>query len=168
MYPHLHYWQVGCNVAIVTFCILMLSLTVVTDPGFLKNTQNDFLHLLEVVDCAQLCPDCQTIRTSRSRHCSICNRCVERFDHHCPWVNNCVGIRNHNYFYLFVISMFATLAISISQAGYLIYLIIQGNYEQEPNAIPRLIPIEASLAMTSFQLVVAGLFLFPVLWLCFV
>ena len=117
IYPHLRYWQVGCNVAIVIFCILMLTLTVVTDPGYLKNTQNDFLHLLEVVDCAQLCPDCQTIRTSRSRHCSICNRCVERFDHHCPWVNNCVGVGNHNYFFLFVISMFATLAISVSHAG---------------------------------------------------
>lgn len=52
-----------------------------------------------------MCPDCLVLRTPRSRHCAICNRCVERFDHHCPWLNNCVGIRNHNSFIIFLVSL---------------------------------------------------------------
>lgn len=49
-----------------------------------------------------LCPDCKLIRTPRSRHCYFCERCVDRFDHHCPWVNNCIGKSNFAKFYLFV------------------------------------------------------------------
>ena len=52
-----------------------------------------------------MCPDCEVLRTPRSRHCAICNRCVERFDHHCPWINNCVGIHNHNSFLVFLASL---------------------------------------------------------------
>ncbi|XP_034871581.1 palmitoyltransferase ZDHHC12 isoform X9 [Mirounga angustirostris] len=34
----------------------------------------------------------------RARHCRDCRRCVRRFDHHCPWMENCVGERNHPLF----------------------------------------------------------------------
>ena len=60
-----------------------------------------------------LCPECEVIRTNRSRHCSICNKCVERFDHHCPWINNCVGVRNHNAFIFFLVSTALSLAAVI-------------------------------------------------------
>lgn len=46
------------------------------------------------------CRKCPYRRPERAHHCSVCRRCVLRMDHHCPWVGNCIGIKNHKYFIL--------------------------------------------------------------------
>jgi ankyrin repeat protein len=49
-----------------------------------------------------LCHSCQIIRPMRAKHCKICKVCVDHFDHHCPFINNCVGSNNYYYFFFYV------------------------------------------------------------------
>ena len=41
-----------------------------------------------------------------SKHCGVCNRCVDGFDHHCRWLNTCVGTQNYITFFRLIILFF--------------------------------------------------------------
>jgi palmitoyltransferase ZDHHC13/17 len=107
---------------VTTFLYVLLGLSPVllisfltaslSDPGYLK-PEHDFLELLQKVHACELCADCKVLVTARSKHCMVCNRCVERYDHHCPWINNCVGIHNHNSFLVFVITLLTICTIAV-------------------------------------------------------
>ena len=58
------------------------------------------------------CHTCLIIRPLGSSHCGKCNSCIEKIDHHCPWLGNCIGINNYKYFYLFLIFMIIYMSFS--------------------------------------------------------
>eukprot|EP00808_Paulinella_micropora_P012380 g35589.t1 len=51
----------------------------------------------------KMCETCNLPRPPLSTHCSTCDVCVRCWDHHCNWVANCIGQRNHRSFVCFMI-----------------------------------------------------------------
>lgn len=123
------YSEIACHATygLVLVCFLWASCK---NPGVLKpDPQHNFLELLRDVNPADLCPECKLIRSARSRHCAICNCCVERFDHHCPWINNCVGIKNHNAFMGFLFSIWLKIVLHITAYVYCIVMVLTKKLE---------------------------------------
>ena len=57
------------------------------------------------------CDTCHLIRDIRTFHCKICGICVEKHDHHCFRVSNCIGVYNYKKFYFFLNSSLIYLLI---------------------------------------------------------
>lgn len=51
---------------------------------------------------SQLCVTCKIVRPLRAKHCSVTDRCVQVYDHYCPWVGNCIGKGNRHLFLVFL------------------------------------------------------------------
>ena len=165
------------NLGLGVLSLILWLRTQFSNPGFIeKPREMDFLKLMQIVDPIQLCPDCLVIRTPRSRHCSTCNRCVERFDHHCPWINNCIGQQNHIYFIWFLISIFTTIGFIF---GSTLYSLISMNrndvtFITQNDLRYWILPIEITCnimlkkIVSIFVLCITGFFLMPVLLLLYI
>ncbi|CAH8602898.1 unnamed protein product [Heterobilharzia americana] len=96
---------------------------VLTDPGLipLYRYSVEYLNTVQKPEGWTTCNKCGIHRPPRAHHCRICRRCVRRMDHHCPWINNCVGECNQKFFiqfliYVGVLCLYALILVLICRA----------------------------------------------------
>jgi ribosomal protein L40E len=116
--------------ATVSLLVFFFAKTTFSDPGFVKSSGGGDLEsaghtalradggptslasspaacirslaLKGDLHASQICHSCLIEKPPRSKHCAHCGHCVLRFDHHCPFVNTCVGQHNIGYFLGFI------------------------------------------------------------------
>ncbi|KAG2498006.1 hypothetical protein HYH03_004264 [Edaphochlamys debaryana] len=88
-----------------------------SDPGLTGATDGEFF-----------CGLCQASVARNSKHCRACDRCVEGFDHHCKWLNNCVGTRNYWHFFALISS---TNSLLVLQFAWGLWLFIRSFTEKD-------------------------------------
>lgn len=57
----------------------------------------------------KMCFECKNSLPKRGYHCDICGVCIKQYDHHCTWINNCVGKRNIARFIFFLVFLVLSL-----------------------------------------------------------
>lgn len=99
------------------------------DPGYVPQNSETYYRAIKQIPyfdkwkkrnvvLSRLCHSCRCFRPLRAKHCRICNRCVTYFDHHCPFIYNCVGLRNRMWFFLFVMCVAINCSFTIYFACY--------------------------------------------------
>ena len=82
---------------------------------------NNLHYQLEISRLEPFCIICCSNIANNSKHCKKCNKCVNSFDHHCNWLNNCIGKTNYPFFYALLIVLIFDLFF-IGGVGFYIYI----------------------------------------------
>ncbi|KAK9324390.1 DHHC palmitoyltransferase-domain-containing protein [Lipomyces orientalis] len=155
---------------LLLLCIVNLVRAVTSDPGILPrniHTETSIgpgsLNIASssvTVNCRQYdednliylpinyCAVCKIWRPARASHCRDCDSCIDIMDHHCVWLNNCVGARNYRYFFWFIWSL-SLLGYFMSTLGFVHVLTLNRQKSSSMIAAIRFAPVSFALAIYS-------------------
>ena len=89
----------------------------------------------------RFCQWCESHVQDKSKHCGKCNRCTSNFDHHCPWLNNCIGGRNYPFFLMLIfVKLLHTILIIILDSFCIIFYFEYFQDEEHERQIRELLP----------------------------
>lgn len=145
-------------VAMLVWCYLACA---VTDAGTVPNgwrPVEDVAAAMRAIERGEFdradharpryCRKCEAWKPERAHHCSVCNQCVLRMDHHCVWIANCVGVYNTKAFLLFMTYTAAACLVSGAMLVPKFVRSLSGTVEEED-------PVEIALVLFVFILDVA-------------
>ena len=77
------------------------------DPGSLKMETSSKENKSDSISSynKSYCTRCNFNRNDQVGHCTICKSCILKRDHHCFWVDNCIGYFNHKIFILYLLCL---------------------------------------------------------------
>ena len=91
--PYIAWWHKITGTIVMIACYYSFYKACTVDPGIIRDKKQAKLVSKkyvfdEVMYCKEsTCNTCEIEKPARSKHCRVCNHCVEKFDHHCIWIN---------------------------------------------------------------------------------
>eukprot|EP00268_Persea_americana_P017731 TRINITY_DN1858_c0_g1_i1.p1 TRINITY_DN1858_c0_g1~~TRINITY_DN1858_c0_g1_i1.p1 ORF type:complete len:283 (-),score=23.48 TRINITY_DN1858_c0_g1_i1:465-1313(-) len=110
--------------------VVTYTIAIVRDPGHVpssyvpdvEDSDSPIHEIKRKGGDLRYCQKCSHYKPPRAHHCRVCRKCVLRMDHHCVWINNCVGHANYKVFFVFVLysvtACIHSLALLIGSTAY--------------------------------------------------
>ncbi|XP_069741454.1 uncharacterized protein [Narcine bancroftii] len=125
-----------CMTLLATLLLWMFKELLTKDPGRRQESTSGSKNLTirQLIETnenpSRFCIHCEMVQPEGTKHCKLCNDCMENFDHHCLFLMKCVAKRNQRLFVLFLLEILASHLMFVTSALYFLHLRLNMNAEQ--------------------------------------